>query len=1064
MKKLYSLLLLLLTFAVPLHQSWAQSTTTAAMSGLVTDNSGAPLIGATVVATHTPTNTQYAASTNADGRFNIQNMRIGGPYTVKTSYVGYQDQSQENIFLRLGESARVDFKVADNTSTLGEVQIISQRDNVINAERNGAATNITRTQIERLPTLSRSFQDFTRLTPQANGNSLLGRNGRFNNIQIDGASNNDLFSASGGTNGAPGGAAGTQPISLDAIEEFQVVLSPYDVRQGRFSGGGINAVTRSGTNEFSGSVFAFGRDEDYAGKSPTPNAQGERTKLDQFKDYQAGFRLGGPIIKNKLFFFVNGEVTRRTEPLALRVSENKDDVGDDVVDFVNQSQLQQIYDTLRTKYGYDPGSFGDVSRDTESNKFFARLDWNINDKHQLTLRHNFVDAFQDEITRGKTEFRFANNGYRFNSKTNSSVMQLKSRFNDKFSNDLLIGYSTIRDQREVLGDLFPSVTIVVGNGSVVAGSQRSSTQNTLDQDVLEITNNFNYFAGKHTFTFGTSNEIFRFDNLFINDANGRYDFPSLTEFFAGSSTSSNYRYRQQFALPGRNKSAKFGAAQFGLYAQDEYNVRENLRVTAGIRADMAVYFDKPTYNPAVDSIYGRRTDKLPPSTIQISPRLGFNWDVKNDKITQVRGGIGLFTGRPAYVWISNQFGGTGMDIASVDLRGNSTPTPAPALDGDIATTIAEKGGTIPRSSIAVTSTDFKNPQLLRGNLAVDRALGNGFTLTLEGIYSKTLNDVLPKDLNLVEPTGILTGDGRPTFPAARNVSTNYFNVIELSNTNEGYQYSLTAQIQKQFSKDFFATAAYTYGQARDLYSGTSSTAVSTWEFNPHISGPNNLTLSYSNFDIRNRVLASVSYRKEYIGHLATTISLFYNGQNGPAFSYSYYGGDVNGDGGQNSSNSNDLVYIPRDRNDIVLTTAGTSDPRSLDQIWDELNTFIENDKYLSEHRGEYAARNGARAPFQHRIDLRIMQDIFTNIGSKNHTLQLTADITNLGNLLSKDWGRDYFVLNENFGLLRFQGLEGPNGRPTFTFGDGVNPSPKEGYQISQLASRWQMQLGVRYLF
>jgi hypothetical protein len=1062
MKKLYYCLSLLMALVLSVHVGYAQSTTTSAMSGVVNDKSGSPLPGATVVAVHTPTGTQYVATTNGDGRFSIQNMRIGGPYTIKTSYVGFQEQVRENVHLRLGESSRIDFNITENSTTLGEVQITTQRDNVINAERNGAATNISTKEIERLPTLSRSFQDFTRLTPQANGNSLLGRNGRFNNIQIDGASNNDLFSASGGTNGAPGGAAGTQPISLDAIEELQVVLSPYDVRQGRFSGGGINAVTRSGTNNFSGSAFFFGRDEDFAGKSPTPNAQGERTKLDQFKDYQAGFRLGGPIIKNKLFFFVNGEITRRSEPLALRVSKNKDDVGADVVDFVNQKQLAQIDSVLRNKYGYNPGSFGNVNKDTESNKFFARLDWNISNKHQLTLRHNFVDAFQDEITRGKTEFRFANNGYRFTSKTNSTVMQLKSRFNDKYSNDLLVGYSTIRDQREVLGKLFPSITIVVGNGSVVAGSQRSSTQNTLDQDVLEITDNFSLFAGKNTFTFGTSNEIFRFDNLFINDANGRYDFPSLTEFFAGTSTSSNYRYRQQFAI-GKDR-AKFGAAQFGLYAQDEYNIRENLRLTAGIRADMAVYFDKPTYNPKVDELFHRRTDKLPPSKVQFSPRVGFNWDVKNDKITQVRGGVGLFTGRPAYVWISNQFVGTGMDIASVDLRGNSTPTPAPALDPNIPETVAEQGGTIPKSSIAVTSTDFKNPQLLRANLAVDRALGNGITLTLEGIYSKTLNDVLPKDLNLVEPNGTLTGDGRPTFPAARNVSTDYFNVIELSNTNKGYQYSLTAQVQKQFSKDFFATAAYTYGQARDLYSGTSSTAVSTWEFNPHISGPNNLTLSYSNFDIRNRVLASASYRKEYIGHLATTISIFYNGQNGPAFSYSYYGGDVNADGGQNTSNSNDLVYIPRDRNDIVLTTAGTSDPRTLDQIWNELNTFIENDKYLSEHRGQYAARNGARAPFQHRIDLRIMQDIFTHIGEKNHTLQLTADVTNLGNLLNKDWGRDYFVLNDNFGLLRFQGLEGPGGRPTFTFGDGVNPSPKEGFQISQLASRWQAQFGVRYIF
>jgi outer membrane receptor protein involved in Fe transport len=1055
MRKIYYCLFLMLVLVLPQHRSLAQGTTTGAMNGQITDNKGVPLPGATVIAVHTPTNTQYVANTNQDGRFNIQNMRVGGPYTVKTSYVGFQEQMRENVYLRLGEVGRVDFKISESSNTLGEVEISTQHDNVINAERNGAATNVSREQIERLPTISRSFQDFTRLTPQANGNSLLGRNGRFNNIQIDGASNNDLFGL--GSSGAPGGQAGTTPISLDAIEEFQVVLSPYDVRQGRFSGGGINAVTRSGTNTFNGSAFFFGRNEKTAGKSPTPNAEGVRTKLDEFSDYQTGFRLGGPIIKDKLFFFVNGEVTRRSEPLLFRVGA-PGETGSDVVGFVNSRQLTQIDSVLRNRYRYDPGGTGDIAKATESNKFFARLDWNISNKHQLTVRHNFVDAFQDQITRGKTEFRFENNGYRFTDRTNSSVIELKSRFNDRFSNNLLVGYSTIRDKRAINGSLFPSVTIALGNGNVIAGSERSSTQNTLDQDVLEITDNFNYFSGKHSFTFGTSNEIFHFDNLFINDAAGRYDFPSLAEFLAGSSTSTNYRYRQQYAIG--NRSAKFGAAQFGLYAQDEYSVADNLRVTGGLRADLAVYLDKPTFNPHVEEVFGLRTDELPDPQIQVSPRLGFNWDVKNDQKTQVRGGVGLFTGRPAYVWISNQYGGTGMDIASVDLRGSI----APALDPNVAATFASATGTVPKSSIAVTSPDFKNPQLFRTNLAVDRVLGKGFILTLEGIYSKTRNDVLPQDLNLVAPTGTLPGDGRPTFPAARNVTTDFFNVILLKNTSKGYQYSLTAEVKKQFTKNVFANAAYTYGQARDLYSGTSSTAVSTWEFNPHISGPNNLTLSYSNFDLRNRVLASVSYRKEYIGHLATTISLFYNGQNGPAYSYTYYGGDVNGDGGQNTSNSNDLVYIPRDREDIVLTTAGTTDPRTLDQIWDELNTFIENDKYLREHRGKYAARNGARAPFQHRLDVRIMQDIFTNLGSRNHTLQLTADVTNIGNLFNQDWGRDYFIMNDNFGLLRFQGLEGTTGRPTFTFGDGVNPSPKEGFQVSQLSSRWQAQFGIRYIF
>ncbi|GAA4354527.1 TonB-dependent receptor [Hymenobacter saemangeumensis] len=1047
------------------------------MSGIISDKAGNGLPGATVIATHTPTNTQYVAPTNSEGRFNIQNMRVGGPYSLKVTYVGYSDVNRNDINLSLGQNQRVDISLTESTTELAAVQITGRRNPVISADRNGAATTVQREQIERLPTISRSFQDFTRLTPQANGNSLGGRNGRFNNIQIDGASNNDLFGL--GSSGAPGGQAGTTPISLDAIQEFQVVLSPYDVRQGRFSGGGINAVTRSGTNEFTGSVFAFGRNQNTAGKSPTPDpVTGERTKLNEFSDYQTGFRLGGPVIKDKLFFFVNGEVTRRSAPLLFRAG-GAGETGSNVVGFVNTTQLQQIYDKLR-EYGYDAGSFGEINAETKSNKAFARLDWNISNNHQLTLRHNFVDASDDNITRSQTNFRFGNNAYQFLSKTNSTVMELKSQFGSRYANNLLVGYSTIRDSRTTKGDMFPSVTITASNGTINAGSEFSSVANRLDQDVLEINDNFNIFAGKHVITIGTNNEIFRFDNLFVQSTEGRYDFPSIDAFLNNTASGTGFRYRQNFPLPGGRPTAKFGAAQFGVYIQDEYNLRDNFRLTGGLRVDLPMYFDKPSLNPRVDStfanaaggpVYDVKTDRLPENRLQFSPRLGFNWDVRKDQSFQVRGGVGVFTGRPAYVWISNQYGNTGVDFATFDSNNGTAPAGGYGLTSNYSTlrnTISSTPARAAKGSIAVTDKDFRNPQLVRANVAFDYLLPLGIVATVEGIYSKTLNDVLPVDINLAAPTGTLQGDGRPVYPTGsarfRN-SRDFNNVIMLTNTSKGYQYSITGELKKQLTGGLFASTAYTYGQSRDLYSGTSSTAVSIWEFNPHVSGANNLELSYSNFDLRHRVIGALSYRKEYANHFATTFSAFYNGQSGSPFSYTYFGGDVNNDGGQFTSNSNDLIYIPRSREEIVLVTASNADRRSLDQVWNELNTFIENDEYLSKHRGEYAARNGARTPWQHRIDVRLLQDLYMKIGEKNHTIQLSVDVINFGNMLSSDWGRDYFVANQNYGLLRYQGLEnGTTGRPTFSYGTGTAPTPTEAYQVSQLASRWQAQFGVRYLF
>jgi len=946
-----------------IQQGWSQGATTSAMNGVITDKEGAGLPGATVIAVHTPTNTQYVAPTNSEGRFNIQNMRVGGPYTVRITFVGYQDVTRENIFLTLGQNQRLDINLSESTQQLSEVTVSGRRDPVINSGRTGAATSVQREQIERLPSLSRSFQDFTRLTPQASGTgtSFGGRNGNFNNVTIDGA----IFNNSFGLSGTVGGQANAQPISLDAIQEIQVSIAPFDVRQGSFTGAGINAITRSGTNEVSASVYGFRRSNNLVGDKVRDINQ----PFPEFTLNQLGARVGGPIIKNKLFYFVSVEGERRDDPpgtfVANRPGLPAPGPGSNT-SAASASELDVLSNFLQTTYGYNPGPYEGYQLKQNSDKITAKIDWNINATNTFSIKYNYLKSYRDvppsssgspTVTGGRSlstnTLPFLASYYRINNNLNSFIAELNSTLAGGISNQLQAGFTAQRDFRSSLGGSpFPFVDILynangpgaVNNEFTSFGYELFTPINILNSDIYQLSDNISKTVGKHTFTLGTYNEYYKFANGFAPDLYGRYRFNSLSDFYS----------------------------------------------SAGY-----------TYNA---------------TTLALTPRDGGALASATNNYTVVRDQI--------------------------------SSTPASAAKGNIA----------------VTDKDFRNPQLMRTNLAVDYRLPGGIVATLEGIYSKTLNDVLPQDINLVNPTGVVQGDGRVTYPTGTtNGNSNRYrngrdfnNVIYLTNTSKGYQYSITGELKKQVNTNLFASAAYTYGQSRDLYSGTSSTAVSIWEFNPHAGNPNNLPLSYSSYDLRHRVIASFSYRKEYADHFATTISAFYNGQSGSPFSYSYYGGDINNDGGSFTSNSNDLIYIPRSQNEIVLVTDGPNDRRTVDQIWGELNTFIENDDYLKEHRGEYAARNGARTPWQHRIDVRLLQDIYTKIGEKSHTIQLSVDVINFGNLLNKDWGRDYSVANGNYGLLRYQGLENDTTGAIYPTQQAIVASlvgnPNERYTASEYTS------------
>ncbi|WP_018479856.1 TonB-dependent receptor [Pontibacter roseus] len=1037
MRTFYTRILLFLLLLLTGQLAWAQGATTAAMSGTVRDQSGTALPGATIIAVHTPTNTQYVAGTDAEGRFSILNMRVGGPYTVRTSYVGFQEQVVENITLSLGQTARVDLTIQESTQQLGEVQIVGERSDVFNQDRTGAATNVSREQLERLPTLSRSLQDFTRLTPQASGNSIAGSNNRYNNITIDGAVNNDVFGLS--SSGTPGGGAGTQPISLDAIQEIQVVVAPYDVTQGNFTGGGINAVTRSGTNEFSGSVYGFGRTERTIGKA----VEGPRVRADEFSNYQYGARLGGPIIQDKLFFFFNYDATRITEPVRFAPGSAESQIP--------LSAAQQLSDFVRTTYGYDVGTFGDFDRETQSNKYFARLDWNITNEHQLTLRHNIVDAMQDEFTRNRNFVRLGNNAYEFNSLTHSTVAELNSRISNEMANKLILGYSRIRESRSTPGALFPQVTISDPVGTLEFGSQRSSTANELDQDIFEFTNNFTYTLGSHNLTFGTHNEFFKFRNLFINNLNGRWDFNSLDDFFNNRPN----RVRATYSLTDDPRpAAEFNAAQLGFYVQDEYNFSEQLRVTLGLRLDIPAFPDQPARNTQLESDFaeirsGLRTDKTPGGQLLWAPRLGFNYTPTDDRSLQIRGGSGIFTGRVPFVWLSNQFVNTGTILGTVDQRTPPTFVADPNEQRNAGTPVRTV-------EVNVISEDFKLPQVWRSNLALDYTLPGEIIATVEGIYSKTLNDVVYRDLNLAAPEGQLVGpDNRNFFPAQRRRNPSYTNVILLDNTDEGYRYSITGQLRKDFANGLNTTVAYTYGKSEDVNSGTNSTALSNYEFNQIVNDPNNPELSYSRFDIRHRIIGSGGYTFRYANNFATGISLFYQGQSGAPFTY-LYAQDLNGDG----NFGNDLMYVPRNQGEILLVplTVGTT-IISPEEQWAALDAFISDDDYLDDRRGDYAERNGARMPWTHQWDLRLFQDFYINAGEARHTLQLTFDVFNVGNLLNREWGRQYFVTNSANEIVRYAGRDDFTGQPTFTF----NPNNR-AYNISPFDSRWQGQVGIRYIF
>ncbi|MBT1703001.1 TonB-dependent receptor [Chryseosolibacter indicus] len=1113
--------------------AFAQGVTTASISGTVTNQEGETLPGANIIAVHVSSGTEYGTSTRTDGKFNLPNVRVGS-YNITVSFVGFQSQKKENVNLSLGQNYTIDFKLGEEATTLSEVQIVGQEDPVLNAERTGAATNVRREQFETLPTISRNFQDLTALDPRAGSSNLSfgGRSNLYNNLTIDGSTSNNVF----GLSATPGGQTNTQPISVDAIEDMQVSIAPYDVRQGAFTGAGVNLVTRSGTNEFTGSVYGFYRNQDFVGKK----IEGNKIEPSEFNYKNYGIRLGGPILKNKLFFFVNAELEEHITPAVtfpVNTSGNQATAITNVNDpnYNSPTNLERLRTFLLDPakgWTFDPGSYENFDATVHSTKFLAKVDWNINTKHKLTVRYNQLDSYRDippsnsggigSAPQGGRQnsvnaIPFSKSFYRQNNNLKSIIAELNSNFSSKYSNTFTIGYSAFRDFREQGGGgtppNFPTVDILGPNGSTLTtfGPDPFTPNNKLDQTIIQVNDNFSIFLNKHIVTVGTANEFFKFNNVFTQQINGVYLYSSIDNFInnvtapttiPSSNSNAPSQYLLQYSAIEGNPApgAEWNAAQLGFYAQDEYSGFKNLTLTLGFRVDVPIFSTDLPQNPVSDEmtfVNGQRirVGRLPKTSPLYSPRIGVNWDVLGDKTLQVRGGTGVFTGRVPFVWISNQVGNNGLlfgsIIASNQDAGASYPfNPVPLTSS----------GTAPQFAINAAVEEFKFPQVWRTNIAVDKALPFGIVGTLEGIYTKDINAVYIKDANLNNPYSTIEGDGRPLFPATlapnptnpalpgRRVNQNITQALLLDNSDKGYQWSLTGQLQKTFAKGLYASVAYTFTEAQDVNSQTASTASSIFTGYPIVESPNKPVLSYSSNLTRHRIVASASYRKEYAKYFGSSLSLIYTGYSGNTFSYTY-SGDLNNDG-----LSNDLIYIPRSKDEILLTTSDARDTRTPDQIWEQLDNYIKQDKYLSEHRGEYAERNGASAPWVHNVNLRFLQDFFIETGKgKRNTLQLSVELINALNLFNSDWG--LFKTPARSSLLTFVGYENPaatsantnsnnpllpnnsymnspaSGRPIFSFATNSNGTPltesfvnSTGLNQSTFNSRWQLQFGIRYIF
>jgi hypothetical protein len=1012
----------------------AQETTGGLSGAVVMKSDQSVLPGAMVEAVHVPTGTRYAATTRENGRFDILNVRVGGPYTITATISGFKQGKFDGVTVALGERRELVFEL-ELEAVYETVEVTAEAMPLISPDRMGSGSSVPLEQLSILPTVRRQIQDFARLNPYVGVDpadptgtriAVGGKNNRYNTIQIDGAVNNDLFGLA--DTGTPGGQTDTQPISLDSLQELQVVVSPYDIKQGGFTGGGINAITRSGSNDFHGSVYGSTRDESYV--SDQPGGLAERP-IAEFKEDQYGLRFGGRILRDKLFFFASAERNTRSAPTGVSAD------GSTATQYNNPAQAAEFRQLLIDRYSYDPGGLGDFNQERDSDLAFLRFDFNFGPSHQMTLRHNYVDASSDVVAdRSTTRFRFETAIYAIADETNSTVLQLNSVFGDNSFNVGRVGYQTIRDSRTV-PVIFPTIDIgpVARQPQLSAGTERFSGANALDQDILEITDDFTLVTGDHAITIGTHNEFFDFANLFLSDFYGWYRFSTLDDFKKGLAN----EYSITFANgDDPRRATEFSARQWGLYAGDQWRLSKNFTLTLGLRADLPEITDNPSYNPKVDQVFGIDTSEVPDDMLAISPRVGFNWALGGKARHQLRGGVGVFAGRTPFVWISNAFGNTGVETTTLSARG-AIPFVADPYN-------QPKNFPPGTSAVSVDAIDpdFQFPRVMRATVGYDREMAWGLRGTAEVMYTQTIQDVYYQNLNKVA-TGTYGWDGRPQY---KNYNSAFANVPYLTNTTQGQQKQITLMLEKRFDFGLYFNGSYSYMDAEAAFEGTSSRAISNWQFHPTRGDIYKPETSTSNWEIEDRFNFVVSqiFRTGPVSH---NVALFYQVQSGTPFSVligtTSGAADVNGDG----FNSNDLIFIPNSTNDFILRGATP-------EQWETFLSWTGLDAY----RGEVVKKNASTTPWNRTLDFHYDLELPIKV----IRTQFTFDILNLLNLIDKDKGATYYVSNQTYTPIYYAGKDAATGKPIYQTAFTGALDPGRAWSIQDLRSRWQLKFGLRVSF
>jgi len=1081
--------------------------TTSSISGFVKSSNGEPLEGATITAVHVPSGTKYFTVSNKDGNFTIPNTRVGGPFTLTVDFVGYASQTINDISLSLGEPYIADVTLSPKTNVLSEITITAAGRSSL--AKTGASTIFNARQIATSPSLTRSITDFTRLTPQeSSGNSFAGRDGRYNNLQVDGADLNNSFGLS--TDPLPGG--GASPISIDALDEISVNIAPYDVRQSGFTGAGINVITKSGTNTLHGSVYGYYRDQSFNG---THAGKVEVTAPEQ-KNKVFGATLGGPIIKNKLFYFLSAESENSSVPNG-NVYVPQGSTASGTPSAAPIDSLNKFRDVLKSKYNYNAGGYDNrPNYVTKNRKLLGKIDWNISDKHKLTLKYSdFKGSDQSPLngssvpnsgaggftitdpltgtTIGPTSrlpnnrnsaqsIGFTNSDYGTDHVVQSATLELNSNFNSRVSNQLLLAYTHINDTRNSPGGIFPTIEIFNGDGTVngvtpgrnymTAGTDPFTRNNEVINNVASITDNYTYFAGKHTLIAGATYEYQKVGNAFMAGSESYYMYNTLNDFVTDA-TPAYFSYTYSL-VPGQPKvfSANLKVGQLGVYLQDEYNINPNFKLTYGLRGDVPTYLQQPIANPAISALsfpdekgnmQHYSTGKWPNSALLLSPRVGFRWKVPDEKGLILRGGTGVFTGKIPFVFLTNMPSNSGVYQNGVVLNTPAqlagitfNPNPDAYLSKFPQTITATAPG-----SFVLIDPHFKFPQVFRTNFGVDKQFGKGFVASLDVLYTKDLNAVKMRNANLIAPTGTLTGlDNRPYYPnKAQYVDPSVGSVIVLENTKKGYSFATTAQISKSFAKGFYGSLAYTYTLATEISPNPGSQATSAWQSIINKGTPNDEELYNSAYSIPHRIVGNISYRFEYANHLASTISLYYQGANQARYSF-VTGGDLNQDG----NNASDLMYIYASGTDVPFVDFLNKDGSVKYTIAQEQAAYdqlVNNSPYLRKHKGQYSERNSALTPWYNEVDMRFLQDFFLKIGNTTHTLEFSWDVINLPNLISRNWGiQSFYTLNNP---LTWKSDAG--GSPNYTLAEYNSALVTQPfYKSASSSTTWGMQLGLRYKF